>query len=106
MEFPDPLIETLLHEFEEIVRAISVCRSESQFELAAALCELSRDICFQIGPRRYADKSQVDRVAAVLEEAAISLPILKDNTTVESYRRNILSRADRLRSDVDATGVP
>ena len=103
----DPIIRVLLSEFDDAVRQLGASTSHSPgdpqagLEAVKQLCELSREIRFQLGPPKYADPDQVEEVAEAFESAVQTVQSLWTESAsdgeMQDYCENILARARRCR---------
>lgn len=106
MILADPVVDSLLHEFEQTVEellAAPQAAPEVRREIIVRLCELSRDTRFQIGPREFVNVEQVQRVANCLEESVDRIEqegIVPEGTEV--FCQNIRDRAARCRAVIES----
>jgi hypothetical protein len=104
MTLPMPLDLVLDGHLEDFRGGIDVLRNSKsgseQHEAAKILCELSRDICFRMGPAdRFIGRGFVEEVAHLFEQAA-DLVQPNGDKQVEGFCAHIRKRAATLKSEL------
>jgi hypothetical protein len=92
----DPILMSYVEEFETGIDALKETAGKDHHKVAKRLCELSRDIRFQLGLPEKAPKELVERIIAAFGRAADAIAVDKGEPLNSVFQEHIRERMHRV----------